>query len=130
MDCMGSNSPYKWFILFASEYSWIGQENRVDVGEDTAVRDGDASQQLAEFNVVADHQEQVACGRCRFTMSIRSHVEDRTSDNRDSEVAQWRSCASNRSQICCNSLDCVSIVFECASKAAVRLASGVPTINL
>jgi hypothetical protein len=38
----------------------LGEEHSVDVGEDAAVGDGDAGQQLAELLVVADGEEHVA----------------------------------------------------------------------
>jgi hypothetical protein len=38
----------------------LGQKNRMDVGQDAAVRDGDAGQQPPELLVVADGQEHVA----------------------------------------------------------------------
>ena len=38
----------------------LGQQNRVDVGQHTAVGDGDTGQQLPELLVVADREQHVA----------------------------------------------------------------------
>jgi hypothetical protein len=63
-----------------------------------------------------------------FTLAVNAVMDWALLDTTRSNVCQWRSCASKRSQIYCNKRDCVSRVFSCSSITADKLDSAVPAI--
>ncbi|OBS57544.1 hypothetical protein A6R68_11328 [Neotoma lepida] len=60
-------------------FGLLGQQHRLDVGQDAALRDGDAAQQLVELLVVADGQLQVARDDARLLVvagRVASQLQD------------------------------------------------------